>query len=327
MGLGVGDVGTGRRQTAYRANLAGLGLVLLLLCTALLQFALRPLLPPAGGAGAAGLASGEWRQGLYGLLMRVLPLLPSVILMRRAARAPGAGRRQGGRLPPALLWCLFLGAALAANGLTSLARLWVSLGGGAPMASSAALPETGAGLALFLLGSCLAAPVMEELFFRGGVQALLGAYGARPSILATAALFTLLHSGLWDLPATFLLGLVLCYAWARNRSLGLCVGLHMANNLLAFGALTLERHTAAANALWAGWAVPLAGLVLAALLLVWPLRRLFAEWTKAPGPDGRQGQRGIGGPVPGALPGPAAAPLFAAGCVAVAASFVVRLLG
>jgi len=89
----------------------------------------------------------------------------------------------------------------------------------------------------------LVAPVIEELFFRGVVQAGLrtrGGFWGRPgiAIAVTAVCFGLAHLGfatpthsaLVILPA-----LAIGWVYEKSRSLSLCIGLHSAFNAVWFG--------------------------------------------------------------------------------------------
>lgn len=84
---------------------------------------------------------------------------------------------------------------------------------------------------LLLIGACVAAPVFEEMFFRGHVQTLLNWAFARSrrvpieaggrarwaAILIASIFFTILHP-LWTAPLIFMLSICLglTYAWTRN---------------------------------------------------------------------------------------------------------------
>jgi len=107
-----------------------------------------------------------------------------------------------------------------------------TLGGGAP-------PEVAA---VALLAGLLAAPVGEELFFRGFLQSWLRPrFGPKLAIVITAVLFGLMHVGLPHnvLPLT-VLGLMLGYLYERSGSLLVPVTLHFAFNAIPTVALLLK---------------------------------------------------------------------------------------
>ena len=81
------------------------------------------------------------------------------------------------------------------------------------------------------LYSALAAPIAEELIFRGFVLRSLRPYGKLFAVFVSALLFGLFHGNLLQTPYAFLMGLVLGYVTAEY-SIGWAVGLHMFNNLV-----------------------------------------------------------------------------------------------
>lgn len=91
---------------------------------------------------------------------------------------------------------------------------------------------------LGLLTISFLGPVAEELLFRGGVQTALAGKGLRFSIIVSAAVFALIHLNPAQMPAAFLLGLLLGYAYGWTGSLAAPVCIHVLNNssacLLAF---------------------------------------------------------------------------------------------
>ncbi len=92
-------------------------------------------------------------------------------------------------------------------------------------ATFSALMHDGAGLAVV----CVLGPVAEELLFRGGVQMCLRRY----PIVASAALFALVHLNPPQMPAAFVLGLLLAWAHAETASLAAPVCIHVLNNTSA----------------------------------------------------------------------------------------------
>lgn len=96
----------------------------------------------------------------------------------------------------------------------------------------------------------LAAPVLEELLFRGVLlKGLLRNYRPAVAIGQSALLFGLLHLSPAQSISTALLGLLLGWLYYRTQSLGLCIGLHMLNNLLAFSGMHRPKLARAQNVL------------------------------------------------------------------------------
>ena len=76
----------------------------------------------------------------------------------------------------------------------------------------------------------LLGPLIEELLFRGFLQTFLeGLFGERTALLATSALFAVLH-GMAGLPALFLLSLFLGWLQQRTRSILVPWSVHALNN-------------------------------------------------------------------------------------------------
>lgn len=87
------------------------------------------------------------------------------------------------------------------------------------------------------LYSAIAAPIAEEVLFRGYILRSLRPYGKRFAILGSAILFGLFHGNLLQTPYAILVGLVLGYVTVEY-SIGWAVLLHMFNNLVLADLLT-----------------------------------------------------------------------------------------
>jgi membrane protease YdiL (CAAX protease family) len=86
---------------------------------------------------------------------------------------------------------------------------------------------------------CVAAPIAEELFFRGFCFTALRRWiGVAGGAIATGVIFGLIHAGSADavflVPLAFF-GTVLCLLYHRTGSLLPCIVLHALNNSLALG--------------------------------------------------------------------------------------------
>jgi uncharacterized protein len=83
------------------------------------------------------------------------------------------------------------------------------------------------------------APVCEEFFFRGYFYGALRNWrGIWPAAVITGIVFGAIHAGSSDpayLVPLAVFGLALCLLYERTGSLYPCIGLHCANNSLAFG--------------------------------------------------------------------------------------------
>ena len=130
-------------------------------------------------------------------------------------------------------------------------------------------------LALVVVGVLVtvAAPIAEELFFRGFFFTALRRWkGVGVSAAITGAVFGLIHVG--SAPVEFLaplalFGVLLCLVYWKTGSLFPCIGLHAVNNSVAFGA---SQH-------WT-WQIPL--VVLGALTILALVLAPFAMRGRTP---------------------------------------------
>ena len=98
-------------------------------------------------------------------------------------------------------------------------------------------------LSPLLLGFAIivAAPVVEEVFFRGFLyRAMRSSLAAVPAALVSGVIFGLVHAptGVEVIPVLAALGVALCLVYERTGSLYPCIFLHTLLNTLAFGAGT-----------------------------------------------------------------------------------------
>lgn len=91
--------------------------------------------------------------------------------------------------------------------------------------------------ALGLAATVMAAPLAEEVFFRGFLlPAFALQWGFLPGAVLTSSLFALSHVSLGLLLPAFVSGLLLAWLYRRTGSLWNCVLAHGIQNALAFGA-------------------------------------------------------------------------------------------
>ena len=123
---------------------------------------------------------------------------------------------------------------------------------------------------------CLAAPITEELLFRGLVLRSLEPYGKKFAIAVSAVLFGLYHGNPIQTPYALLVGLILGYVAAEYNIVWAMV-LHMMNNLLLSDTMTrlleLLPYNAAETISW----VVLIFFFLAALIVLLLKWRTVAE--------------------------------------------------
>ncbi len=83
------------------------------------------------------------------------------------------------------------------------------------------------------------APIVEELIFRGLIlHGLRKNYTATTAIFVSALLFSLFHLNPWQMPATFVLGLLLGWIMIRTRNILLAILGHSINNLMVLLTIT-----------------------------------------------------------------------------------------
>ena len=91
----------------------------------------------------------------------------------------------------------------------------------------------------YILVTVIAAPVYEELIFRGILFPYIARHvGVAGGVLAVSAAFALIHSHIPSILPLFLLSVVLCLAYWRTGSLWVSIGIHAIFN--AIGALALK---------------------------------------------------------------------------------------
>jgi membrane protease YdiL (CAAX protease family) len=114
-----------------------------------------------------------------------------------------------------------------------------------------------------ILMTCLLAPVLEEMLFRGVIlRAFLQRYPRGVAIVHSAAIFGLAHMNLYQFIGGLTMGLIAGWLYERTRSLWPCITLHAAyNSSLTW--LSLRAPAGAEAAAGPGSA----GLALAAALL------------------------------------------------------------
>jgi hypothetical protein len=129
---------------------------------------------------------------------------------------------------------------------------------------------------LGLLGVVLAAPVVEEWFFRGLLMRRWSLkWGPRAGILGSSLVFGAVHV---DVVGGLAFGIVMCGLYVHSRSLWVPVIAHASNNALGWILVVLDAHAllpglSTAEQLRSAWWLPVAGL---ALVLPWLPRALRA---------------------------------------------------
>ncbi len=97
------------------------------------------------------------------------------------------------------------------------------------------VPEEAARMWAFV-HRCAAAPIVEELVFRGAIQQLARPLGERQAVALQAVLFAVQHRGPAGMAYALVCGLMLGTIRSRTGSVWPGMLLHTLNNLLVFAA-------------------------------------------------------------------------------------------
>jgi len=85
------------------------------------------------------------------------------------------------------------------------------------------------------LSFVIAAPILEELIFRGIIlDGLLKKYSPIKSILISSILFGLVHLNPWQFIAAFSMGVFAGWIYYKTKSVSFAIIIHVVNNLTAF---------------------------------------------------------------------------------------------
>lgn len=83
---------------------------------------------------------------------------------------------------------------------------------------------------IYTIFVCIAAPVVEELLFRGAILKSLLPYGSKFAIIISSVIFGFVHGNFQQIPFALLAGLVFGYVAVKTDSLFYTIILHIINN-------------------------------------------------------------------------------------------------
>ena len=95
-------------------------------------------------------------------------------------------------------------------------------------------------LLLVFISTAVVPAFSEELLFRGVILTNLKPYGKTTALLASAALFALMHNNGAQLLYTFIAGIFIGLVYIKTRSLWGCILIHFFNNLISVIELLLD---------------------------------------------------------------------------------------
>lgn len=139
-----------------------------------------------------------------------------------------------------LVWLPLLGVTVVA--VTAVCQWW-GLEPAPQQVVAMLVEETRPGLLAALLGlAAVLGPIAEELVFRGVAYAgFRRRFGARGALIASAALFAVVHGEWIALAPIFVLGLLFGWLYERTGSLIPSMAIHIAHNsVMLAGALTMR---------------------------------------------------------------------------------------
>ncbi len=171
----------------------------------------------------------------WGLLLTelLLILLPTLWILRHNQ----IDLRESGGLKKTRATLLLVATLLGAGAwlVTSLVEiLMVHITGYIPPTPKGMLPTTAFQAVLIFVGLVFAAPICEEILFRGTIQPAYQKQTTRTlAVLVPSLLFAFYHFRLQGLPSLLLISFLLGYTYWRTQSLTVTMVLHAANNFLA----------------------------------------------------------------------------------------------
>lgn len=86
---------------------------------------------------------------------------------------------------------------------------------------------------LMLIYSCILAPLLEEIIFRGYILRSLQKYGVSFAVIFSSILFSMFHMNLPQMGTPLLIGLFLGYLTVKSKSIWPAIIAHALNNILA----------------------------------------------------------------------------------------------
>ena len=176
------------------------------------------------------------------------------------------------------LLCIFLSGQLVFQ-LVAIVEELILNRFGLSLLESIEMASAGSDSFSMFLYMGLAAPVVEEILFRGVLMRGLEPYGRRFAIVASSILFGAFHGNLVQSPYAFAVGLVLGYT-AMEYSIGWAMVLHMVNNLVlgdSLQRLTASWPMGAADLMF--WCIYLVCGIVSARLM-WRQRDKIRLWLR-----------------------------------------------
>lgn len=231
-----------------KANFIGLAVMLFLVISRLLS-ALCGLL-------AAKAAVPDWLTELIYIFITVMSLLLPWLLLTKAAKLPPQAARLGRQMPKPAQTVSVIGVFMF---VTMLCTLFTAVLNNLAVfvfkykAPEPSLLPSGAALALSFINKCVLPAFLEEIFFRGTIQASLSVHGKKFALITASLIFAAVHfTSPAALISVFVTALFLGLTAYDTQSCALPILLHFINNSFAFLQLYVQQNVDAASALFFG---------------------------------------------------------------------------
>lgn len=196
----------------------------------LLTILLDPTILRLGSEALTSRLMEAFTQATFGYLLAVPAIFLMVFIWKKKAFIRNVLFAARQRMTPGVLLflisLLFLAQAVTDVYVRGLDWLLGFLGTSASGAMAESQPESSVSMLLY---TCIGAPFIEEVLFRGAVMRSLQNFGRRFAVVASALIFGLIHGNLVQTPFAFITGLVLGYA-AMEYGIWWSIALHFFNN-------------------------------------------------------------------------------------------------
>lgn len=130
----------------------------------------------------------------------------------------------------ALIGVLGMSAAVSVNAIVSISGLAYF----SPKYQQVSQIIYSGGIFMEIVSAVIAAPILEELLFRGMVYRRLRDFcSAKPAIIISAAFFGVFHGNLVQFVYAFIIGLMLAYVYEKMKTIWTPIIFHVGANLLS----------------------------------------------------------------------------------------------
>ncbi|MDO5517992.1 MAG: CPBP family intramembrane metalloprotease [Clostridium sp.] len=103
------------------------------------------------------------------------------------------------------------------------------------------LPTEAKYITLFILYTCVIAPICEEIIFRGIILSSMKKYGNLTAIMVSSILFSMFHFNLVQFINPVLMGIMFGFIALKSKSIKPCIVVHMFNNSLIMVTMLISK--------------------------------------------------------------------------------------